>query len=128
MNLLELEEKWGKKYPIVIKSWNKNWEHLSVNCMYNKLIRKIIYTTNIIEEMHRIMRELIRTKGGFISEIALQKMIYCGIQAASKKWSMPLPEWALTISQLDIMFPNRLGLNMSKKFTFSVVEELDWRS
>ena len=81
MNLLELEEKWGKKYPIVIKSWNENREHLSVNCMYNKLIRKVIYTTNIIEGMHRIMRELIRTKGGFISEIALQKMIYCGIQA-----------------------------------------------
>lgn len=125
MNLLELEEKWGKKYPIVIKSWNENWEHLSVYFMYNKLIRKIIYTTNIIEGMHRIMRKFTKTKGGFTSETALQKMIYCGIQAASKKWSMPLPEWALTISQLDIMFPNRLGLNMSKKYDFSVVGKLD---
>ena len=51
-------------------------------------------------------------------------MIYCGIQAASKKWSKPLPDWALTISQLDIMFPDRLGLNMSKKYDFSVVEKL----
>ena len=124
MNLLELEEKWGKKYPIVIKSWNENWEHLSVYFIYNKLIRKIIYTTNIIEGMHRIMRKFTKTKGGFTSEMALQKMIYCGIQAASKKWSMPLPDWALTISQLDIMFPDRLGLNMNKKYNFSVVEKL----
>ena len=92
--------------------------------MYNKLIRKIIYTTNIIEGMHRIMRKFIKTKGGFTSEMALQKMVYCGIQAASKKWFMPLPDWALTISQLDIMFPDRLGLNMSKKYDFSVVEKL----
>lgn len=123
-NLLELEEKWGKKYPIVIKSWNENWEHLSVYFMYNKLIRKIIYTTNIIEGMHRIMRKFTKTKGGFTSEMALQKMIYCGIQSASKKWTMPLPDWALTISQLDIMFPDRLGLNMSKKYDFSIVEKL----
>ena len=123
-NLLELEEKWGKKYPIVVKSWNENWEHLSVYFMYNKLIRKIIYTTNIIEGMHRIMRKFTKTKGGFTSEMALQKMIYCGIQSASKKWSMPLPDWALTISQLDIMFPDRLGLNMNKKYDFSVVEKL----
>ena len=123
-NLLELEEKWGKKYPIVIKSWNENWEHLSVYFMYNKLIRKIIYTTNIIEGMHRIMRKFTKTKGGFTSEMTLQKMIYSGIQAASKKWSMPLPDWALTISQLDIMFPDRLGLNMNKKYDFSVVEKL----
>jgi transposase-like protein len=51
-------------------------------------------------------------------------MIYCGIQSASKKWTMPLPDWALTISQLDIMFPDRLGLNMSKKYDFSIVEKL----
>ena len=62
INLLELEEKWGKKYPIVIKSWNEKWEHLSVYFMYNKLIRKIIYTTNIIEGMHRIMRKFTKTK------------------------------------------------------------------
>lgn len=123
-NLLELEGKWEKKYPIVIKSWNDNWEHLSTYFMYNKLIRKIIYTTNIIEGMHRIMRKFTKTKGGFTSEMALQKMAYCGIQAASKKWTMPLPDWALTISQLDIMFPNRLGLELGKKCDFSIVEKL----
>ena len=60
--------------------------------MYNKLIRKIIYTTNIIEEMHRIMRKFTKTKGGFTSEMALQKMIYCGIQSASKKYDFSIVE------------------------------------
>ena len=124
INLLNLEEKWGQKYPIVIKSWNENWEHLSVFFMYNKMIRKIIYTTNIIEGMHRVMRKFTKTKGAFTSEIALQKMIYCGVQAASKKWSMPLPDWAQTISQLDIIFPDRLRLNMDKKYDFSLVEKM----
>lgn len=124
MNLLELDEKWGKKYQIVVKSWNENWEHLSTYFMYNKLIRKLIYTTNIIEGLHRIMRKFTKTKGGFTSEMALQKMIYCGIQAASKKWNMPLPDWAMTISQLDIMFPDRLQLKLGKKYDFSLVEKL----
>ena len=70
------------------------------------------------------MGKFTKTKGGFTSEMALQKMVYCGIQAASKKWNMPLPDWALTISQLDIMFPDSLGLNISKKYNFSVVEKL----
>lgn len=92
--------------------------------MYNKLIRKIIYTTNIIKGMQRIMHKFTKTKGGFTSKMALQKMIYCRIQAASTKWIMPLPDWALIISQLYIMFPDRLGLNMNKKYYFSIVEKL----
>ena len=66
--------------------------------------------------LHRIMRKFTKTKGGFTSEMALQKMIYCGVQAASKKWTMPMQDWSLTISQLDIMFEGRLHLNMDRKF------------
>ena len=73
MNLLELEEKWGKKYPIVIKSWNENWEHLSVYFIYNKLIRKIIYTTNIIERMHRIIVNLPKLKEDLLARWLFKK-------------------------------------------------------
>ena len=66
------------------------------------------------------MRKFTKTKGGFTSEMALSKMIYCGVQAASKKWSMPIHDWALTISQLDIMFEGRLQLNLGKKYDFSL--------
>lgn len=114
--LLYMVEKWEKKYPIVIKSWQENWELLSTFFKYNPMIRRIIYTTNIIEGLHRILRKFTKTKGGFTSEMALQKMVYCGIMAASKKWSMPIKDWPLTISQFEIMFPERLQLNLGKKY------------
>jgi putative transposase len=116
-NLLYLSEKWERKYPIVIKSWQDNWELLSTYFKYNKRIRQIIYTTNIIEGFHRVVRKFTKTKGAFTSEMALMKMVYCGIQAVTKKWTVPLQEWALTLSQLDIMFPGRLMLGLSKKFS-----------
>ena len=116
-NLLYLSEKWERKYPIVIKSWQDNRELLSTYFKYNKRIRQIIYTTNIIEGFHRVVRKFTKTKGAFTSEMALMKMVYCGIQAVTKKWTVPLQEWALTLSQLDIMFPGRLMLGLSKKFS-----------
>ena len=73
--------------------------------------------------MHIIIRKFIETKGDFTSEMALQNMIYYGIQGADKKWRMPLPDWSLTISQLDIMLPDKILLNVNK-YDFSVVEKL----
>lgn len=59
--LLKLDEKWGKKYPIVLQSWNNKWENLSVYFKYPPEIRKVIYTTNIIESVHRQFRKLTKT-------------------------------------------------------------------
>ena len=79
------------------------------------MIRKIIYTTNIIEGFHRVVRKFTKTKGAFTSENALFKHIYTGIIAVTKKWNMPLPDWQLTISQLDIMFPNRINFDIMNR-------------
>lgn len=106
--LLKLEEKWGKKYPLVINSWNNKWDNLSIFFKYPAEIRKIIYTTNIIESIHRQFRKLTKTKGAFPNENSLLKLLYLGIQNASKKWSMPVRNWSLTISQLAIFFEGRL--------------------
>ena len=106
--LLKLEEKWGKKYPLVINSWNNKWENLSIFFKYPVEIRKIIYTTNIIESVHRQFRKLTKTKGAFPNENSLLKLLYLGIKNASKKWSMPVRNWSLTISQLAIFFEGRL--------------------
>ena len=100
--LLKLEEKWGKKYPLVINSWNNKWDNLSIFFKYPAEIRKIIYTTNIIESVHRQFRKLTKTKGAFPNENSLLKLLYLGIQNASKKWTMPVRNWPLTISQLAI--------------------------
>ena len=103
-----LEKKWVDKYPIVIKSWRNNWERISQYFKYPEDIRRIIYTTNTIEAVHRQFRKLTKTKGAFPSKDALLKLLYMGIQNASKKWTMPIQNWSLTISQLAIFFEGRL--------------------
>jgi putative transposase len=103
-----LENKWGDKYPIVIKSWKNKWNNLSNYFKYSQDIRKVIYTTNIIESVHRQFRKLTKTKGGFSNENSLLKLLYMGIQNAQKKWAMPIRNWSLTLSQLAIFFEGRL--------------------
>ena len=104
----ELEQTWGQRYPIVIKSWRTKWENLSVYFKYPEPIRKVIYTTNSIEAVHRQFRKLTKTKGGFPNDDSLLKLLYLGIQNASKKWTMPIQNWNLTLSQLAIFFEGRL--------------------
>lgn len=104
----KLEERWGKKYPIVFQSWRNKWDNLSVYFKYPEDIRRVIYTTNIIESVHRQFRMLTKTKGAFPNDNSLLKLLYMGIQNAQKKWTMPVRNWSLTISQLAIHFDRRL--------------------
>ena len=92
----------------MIQSWRNKWENLSCYFKYPEDIRRIIYTTNIIESVHRQFRKLTKTKGSFPNENSLLKLIYMGIQNAQKKWTMPMHNWSLTISQLAIFFEGRL--------------------
>ena len=104
----KLEEKWGKKYPIIFESWRNKWDNLSNYFKYAEPIRKVIYTTNIIESVHRQFRTLTKTKGAFPNDNSLLKLLFAGIQNAEKKWTMPIRNWSLTISQLNIHFKERL--------------------
>ena len=104
----ELESRWGEKYPIVIKSWRNKWHNLSVYFKYPEDIRRVIYTTNAIESIHRQFRKLTKTKGAFPNENSLLKLLYAGIQNASKRWTRPIHNWRLTLSQLAIYFEGRL--------------------
>jgi len=106
--LLKLDEKWGKKYPIVLKSWNNKWENLSHYFKYPYQIRKIMYTTNIIESVHKQFRKLTKTKGAFPNKDSLLKLLYMGIKNAKEKWTQPVHNWSQTISQLAIFFEGRL--------------------
>ena len=110
--LNDLETVWGKKYPLVLKSWRVNWEELSAFFKYPEEIRRIIYTTNVIEGFHRQIRKVTKTKGAFSNETALLKLIYLAIQNVSKKWTMPPKNWSQTISQLSIFFEGRLKLEL----------------
>jgi len=111
--LLELCDKWENKYSVVTKSWNANWERLSNYFKYPKEIRKIIYTTNIIEGFNRQIRKVTKTKGAFTNESALMKLVFLAMQNITDKWTQPIPNWSLTISQLSIIFGDRLKLDLN---------------
>ena len=108
VELERLETRWGEQYPIVLRSWRNKWVHLSVYFKYPEYVRKAIYTTNAIEAVHRQFRKLTKTKGGFPNENSLLKLLYAGILNASKKWTMPIQNWNMTLSQLAIHFEGRL--------------------
>jgi len=109
----ELEAKWGDKYPMVIKSWREKWPTLSAYFKYPDYVRTAIYTTNAVEAVHRQFRRLTKTKGGFASENGLLKLLYAGILKASERWTHPVQNWNLTLSQMAIHFPGRLDNHIS---------------
>jgi len=109
----ELDAKWGDKYPMVIQSWRSKWPTLSAYFKYPDYVRKAIYTTNAVEAVHRQFRKLTKTKGGFANENSLLKLLYAGILKASERWTHPVQNWNLTLSQMAIHFPGRLEHHFS---------------
>jgi putative transposase len=107
-----LDKTWGKKYPLVINSWRNNWPKLSTYFKYDPAIRRLIYTTNAIEGFHRQVRKVTKTKGAFPSDMALLKLIYLAYRNIRKKWTAPLQNWGMTVSQLSIWFEGRLNLGI----------------
>lgn len=110
--LIKLEEIWGKKYPVVIKSWNNNWDKLSTYFQYDEHVRRLIYTTNAVEGFHRQVRKVTKTKGAFPNDMALLKLIYLTVENISKKWTQPLQNWGLTVQQLSIKFGDRMKTDL----------------
>ena len=108
--LLNLDSKWGEQYPIVIKSWQDNWEKLTEYFQFTAGIRKLIYTTNTVEGYHRQIRKVTKNKGVFPSDTALEKLVYLAYRNIRKKWTMPLANWATMSQQLAIKFGDRFKL------------------
>jgi transposase-like protein len=106
--LLELEQKWGEKYPMVINSWTNNWAELSAYFEYSEPIRRIIYTTNTVEGFNRQIRKITKTKGGFSNDSSLFKLVYLAYKDIAKKWDKSISNWAEIISQFSIVFEDRL--------------------
>lgn len=111
-SLDQLSANWGLRYPKVIESWRKNWPRLSSYFQYNKDIRRIMYTTNIIEGFHRQLRTVTKTKGAFQSEDALMKLLFLVQENITAKWNKPVHNWNQTLAQLSIIFGDRLKLNL----------------
>jgi len=114
IELETLADKWEAKYPIVIASWQNNWEKLTTYFQYTAPIRKLIYTTNAVEGYHRQIRKVTKTKGAFTSDMALLKLVYLATKNIEKKWTSPLQNWSLTVQQLAIRFGDRLPLDINR--------------
>ena len=105
--LMNFKEKWGTKYPAAIKSWEDNWDILSTFFAYPPGIRKIIYTTNIIEGLHRQFRKVTKTKAVFPNDDALRKMLYLASDNIVKKWTQRYRDWEMVLNHLALLFENR---------------------
>jgi transposase-like protein len=112
VKLEALKEKWGKLYPVVVESWENNWDRLTRYFQYPAAIRRIIYTTNTVEGFHRQLRKVTKTKSAFTSDNALMKLLFLAIENITEKWTSPLQNWSLTFSQLDIYFRDRIRIHL----------------
>ena len=106
-NLRAFSEKWRKQYPSCVKSWEENWEVLSTFFEYPTDIRKIIYTTNIIEGLNRQFRQITKNKPSFTNDDSLRRMLYLASQRIVKHWHARYQNWDLVLSQLELMFADR---------------------
>lgn len=109
-NLCNIKNKWGKQYPYAFRSWENNWDVLSPFFKFPDEVRKIIYTTNIIEGLNRQFRKVTKTKSVFPSDTSLEKMLYLASMNIMKKWTMRYRNWDQVLSQLLIMYDGRLEM------------------
>ena len=107
-NLLQFEEKWGKKYQAAVKSWRDNWEELTTYFKYPGEVRKLIYTTNAIENFNRQLRKYTKTKSSYPTDDSLMKSIYLSMKEITKKWTGKVQNWGQINSQLSIYFEGRI--------------------
>jgi len=105
--LTDFEEKWGSKYAYAIKSWKENWENLTSYFDYPMEIRKIIYTTNVIESLNNCIRKYTKSKSVFPDDQSVLKSIYLSIMNVQKKWNHTVRNWGLILSQFLIIFEER---------------------
>jgi len=107
--LVQFKEKWGKAYPSCVKSWEDNWDILSTFFAYPTEIRRIIYTTNIIEGLNRQFRQITNNKPSFTNDDSLRKMLYLASKKIVEHWIVRCRNWDTVLNQLNIMFTDRLA-------------------
>ena len=106
LRLAEFEAEWGKRYPAIGQIWRNAWEHVVPFFAFAPGIRKMIYTTNAVEALHRSLRKIIKTRGSFPTDEAALKLLYLAIRNAGVHWRRPV-EWTAAMGQFAIHFGAR---------------------
>ena len=108
--LLELAEKWGDKYAIAVRSWETHWDELATMFDYTPEIRRLIYTTNVLEAYNRQLRKVTKNRGALPSPEAARKLLWLAHRDIARKWTMPVANWANILNQLAIRFERRFPI------------------
>jgi putative transposase len=104
----EFEAEWGARYPAIAPMWRRAWEHVVPMFAFPPAIRKMIYTTNAVESLHRSLRKIIKTRGSFPSNEAATKLLFLAIRNAGLRWKRPV-EWTAAMGQFAILFADRFA-------------------
>ena len=104
--LSALKDRWSSEYPLAVRVWTENFEHVERLFELPGTIRKMVYTTNLVEGFHSALRKVTRGKAAFPNDDSVYKALFLRIMDVTKKWTMPIPNWALVLSQIDILYPN----------------------
>ena len=103
----DFEATWGNQLAAIVRSWRRDWAKIIPFFDYSPEIRRVIYTTNIIESLNRTLRKAVKVRGHFPTEDALMKVLYLSIKGVSKKWTMPIQNWGMALNQFSIQFADR---------------------
>jgi putative transposase len=106
--LEEFREKWSKKYPAILRSWDENWAELTTFFEYPGEIRHLIYTTNAVEAYHRMVRKFTKAKAIFPTDDSIRKVVFLSVKEIVKKWTTPARDWGMAYSQFAIFFADRM--------------------
>jgi putative transposase len=103
--------KWDAQLPTISRSWRLNWERLIPFMSYPQEIRRVIYTTNVIESVNSSLRKVLKNRGSFPNEDAVIKLVYLALRNISAKWNLPIRDWASAMNRFAIMFEGRMPLD-----------------
>ncbi|MCI1779062.1 MAG: transposase [Bacteroidales bacterium] len=110
MALESFRKKWGSKYSYAVRSWKDNWEALTTFFDYPVEIRRIIYTTNIIENLNNKIRKYTKGRLSYPTDEACEKSVYLAIIEIEKRWRLPIRNWGLILNQFIAIFYDRILL------------------
>ncbi len=108
-NLEDFGEKWNSKYPKIYKSWSERWATLATYFKYPEEVRRLVYTTNTVEEFNRQLRKVTKSRTVFPTDDSLLKLLYLATEDITKKWTGRRQDWSRIRAQLDIYFEERLA-------------------
>lgn len=106
-------QKWDAKYPTISRQWRLKWPHITTMFELPRPIRKVMYTTNLIESVNSVIRKFTRNRKQYPNRDSALKMIYMAVSEASKRWTKAIHNWKEALNHFAIMFEDRMPKELS---------------